>query len=182
MYTIRVTGADWWEKRVFYLSSGGLVREGALPALKKLDRKFRDTLTMLFKPGEGGPGETYKHGYRGRYLRGLHSMVTPDTLKIVEGEPTGGKQIREGGKVGTYQGLYDWARKKLGLEWYEAEDFASAMADRGFVGGRNSPMLREYPEGAGVFRFPEWIVKVKNRGDIEDCSRTMETMIVRYLN
>jgi len=184
VYTIRVTGADWWERRVYYLSSGGIEREGTSPALKKLDKKFRETLTELFKPGAGGPQVTYRHGDKGAYLRGLHSVVTPDTLQIIESNPTGGKQIREGGKVGSWHDLVFWAERKLGLsiEMYQAQEFADAMVKRGYVGGKNSPIQSEYPEGGSTFKFPEWIVKYKNARDIDDCSRTMETMIVRYLS
>ena len=189
MYTIRVTGAGWWEKRIYYMSHGGLEREGALPALKKLNKAFVDTLTFLFEPGQGGrtgdknSGKAilYRHGYRGHYLRGLHSLVTPGVLKIVESNPKGGKEIREGGRISSYYGIYDWAKEKLKLDWYDAEDMADAMENRGVVGEGNSPMRSEYPNGVGVFRFPEWIVKVKNQKDIDQCSRVMETMIVRYL-
>jgi len=179
-FSVRVTGLDWWQKRVYYLSTGGLEREGAMPVLKDLDRKFRATLSMLFKPG-GGPGETYKHGHTGRYLLGLYSIVTPDTLKIIEGRQTGGQEIREGGKVGNWADIAIWAREKLGLEKSDAEDVADALVKRGYVGGGNSPMRNEYPEGVGKFAFPEWMVKVKHRDDLEKASRSVESLIVRYL-
>ena len=181
MYTVRVTGSDWWQDRVYYLSTGGLEREGVMPALKKLDAQFRKTLTMLFKPG-GGPGETYAHGYTGSYLRGLHSVVTPDSLKIVEGSAKGGREIREGGKPGSILGIWAWAMDKLGLPSPAATRLAVIVASRPRVGMGNSPMKKEHPVGQGKFAFPEWIVTVKNREDIERASRTVESMIVRYLN
>ena len=181
MYTIRVTGAGWWADRVYYLSTGGLEREGVMPALKKLDAQFRKTLTALFKPG-GGPGETYAHGYTGSYLRGLHSVVTPDTLKIIEGNPKGGREIREGGKPGSVQELWTWAMNKLGLPSNEALRLANSVSKQPRIGMGNSPMIQEHPVGQGKFAFPEWIVTVKNRDDLEKASRTVESMLVRYLN
>lgn len=183
MYTIRVTGTDWWEKRIYYMSHDGIEKEGAFPALKKLNKAFTDTLTFLFEPGKGGPGVEYRHGDKGNYLRGLHSLVTPSMLKIVEGVQKGGRQIREGGKPGSWGDLVFWAERKLGLsvETHEAQEFANVFSKKPRIGGENSPIAREYPGGAGKFMFPEWIVKVKNQKDIEQCSRTMETMIVRYL-
>ena len=181
MYTIRVTGADLWEKRVFYLSTGGLEREGAMPVLKDLDRQFRTTLADIFEPGGGGKGVTYKHGYKGHYLRGLYSVVTPDTLQIIEGNPKGGKEIREGGRVGSFYDLYDWAKEKLKLHWSDAAQMADAMVERGMVGLGGSPMIFEYPDGGSKFMFPEWMVRVKHKEDLEKASRTVNSLIVRYL-
>lgn len=181
MYTVRVTGADLWEKRVYYLSNDGLEREGAMPVLKELDKVFRKTLGDLFEPGAGGKGVKYKHGYTGNYLRNLHSVVTPSQLQIIEGNPKGGREIREGGPTGTFYELYDWARKKLKLEWYDAEDLAEAMENRGYI-GTTGPILAEYPSGGSMFKFPEWIVKVKHWGDLEKASRRVDSLIVAYLS
>lgn len=181
MFTVRVTGHDWWEKRVYYLSSGGLEREAALPALKELDRAFRQTLTMLFQPG-GGPGVHYEHGYTGRYLSNLHSLVSPAELKIVEGSPSGGKEIREGGPPGNYGDIVNWARSKLNVSQRVAEKIARTLEKRGYIGGGSSPIRSEYPGGVPKFAFPEWIVEVQNADDIERASRTVETLVVRYLS
>lgn len=180
MFTVRVTGNKWWEDRVYYLSHGGLENIGVMPMLKRLDRAFRQTLTALFKPG-GGPGTEYEHGYTGRYLTNLRSVVTPTELKIVEGIPTGGREIRTGGPPGSYDEIVRWAREKLGVGDSAAGRIASALEGRGFVGGGDSPIQREYPGGARRFAYPEWIVEVKNKRDIERASRTVETLVVEYL-
>ena len=98
-FRVRITGSDWWEKRIYYLTHGGMEETAVMPSLKILNEKITATLAVLFKPSVGA-GKTYEHGYTGRYLRNLHSLVTPDTLKIVEGIPTGGQEIREGGRPG----------------------------------------------------------------------------------
>lgn len=179
-FYVRVTGLDWWEKRVYYLSTGGLEREGAMPALKELDKQFRKTLTELFAPG-GGKGVEYKHGYTGSYLMGLHSIVTPDTLKIVEGNPTGGKEIREGGRPGSWTGIFGWAKQKLNVPTGIAAKIARVVTNRGYIGGGQSPIRSEYPSGERKFQFPEWIVTIKNKDDIDRAARTVDTLIVKYL-
>jgi hypothetical protein len=181
-FHVRVTGNDWWEKRVYYLSQGGLEREGMFPALKELDKKFRETLTMLFKPETNAKGKTYAHGDTGNYLTNLHSLVTSDTLKIVEGSQKGGREILEGGRPGTASEIIAWAKRKLGVPQHEAEAIARALKKRGRVGQPNSPMMMEHPTGAPRFAFPEWIVTRKNRKDIDDASKNAERFIVRYLN
>lgn len=178
---VRVTGHDWWEKRVYYLSRGGLEREGMFPALKKLDKKFRETLTMLFKPETNAKGKLYAHGDTGNYLTNLHSLVTSDTLKIVEGSQKGGRQIMEGGRPGSQAEIVAWARRKLGSPPHEAMRIARAVVKRGYVGGGSSPMRLEHPVGAPRFSFPEWIVTIKNKRDIDDAARDAERFIVRYL-
>ena len=180
MIRIKVTGDKWWRNRVYYLSHGGLERIGTMPALKELDRAFRQTLTMLFKPGGGG-GIQYEHGYTGKYLAGLHSVVTPNSLKIIEGSATGGKEIREGGPPGNYPDIIKWARKKLKVSQGSAERIADALEGRGYVGGGTSPIRSEYPGGERKFAYPEWIVEVKNVRDIDKASRTVEKLTVRYL-
>ena len=183
MYTIRVTGRDWWEKRIYYLSrGGGIHREATNPTLKKLSRKYRDTLTKLFAPTYGGPGVPYAHGYTGRYLMNLHNIVTWDTLQIVEGVSTGGREIREGGKPGSYNELVQWARDKLRVDKASAKRIATVVTKRGFVGGGKSPMKNEHPVGQGKFLYPEWIVMIKHRRDLQSAVNDIGSLVVRYLN
>ena len=177
---VRVTGDKWWKDRVYYLSHGGLEREGVMPALKVLDRKIRATLTDLFSPG-GGPGVPYKHGDTGNYLLNLHSLVSPNVLKIVEGDPRGGQEIREGGEGGRYFEIVAWARRKLGVPIPDAHRIAKFVKTHG-VGHGNSPLKNEYPTGVGEFKFPEWIITQKNKDDIDDVARQVDSLIVRYLN
>lgn len=179
-YSVRVTGLDWWEKRVIYFSSGGLEKEAVMPAMKELSNQFRKTLTTLFKPG-GGKGTAYEHGYTGKYLMGLYNVVTGEGLKIIEGNPKGGKEIREGGKPGSWLDVYLWARRKLQVDAPDAKRIATALQKRGYIGGGSSPLKLEYPSGAPKFSFPEWIVTIKNKDDIDKAARSVESLTVRYL-
>ena len=184
MFRVRVTGDKWWKDRVYYLSRDGIGREATMPAFRKLDRALRQTLTDLFKPQTNvGEGQTYAHGYTGNYLMNLHSLVTADTLKIIEGDPTGGRNIREGGPGGSYDEVFQWAIDKLGVGPASAGTIARSVEEYGI--GRpdgRSPLLEEHPAGVGMFRFPEWIVTYKNKRDIDEVAKQVDRLVVRYLN
>ena len=182
MYHVRVTGHDWWEKRIYYLSRGGINAQATNPALKTLSRKFRKTLTMLFSPVYAAPGKKYAHGYTGAYLTNLHNIVTWDTLKIVEGRSTGGREIREGGRPGSYDAIVEWATNKLKVDKVAARRIARAVTRRGYIGGGNSPIKDEYPAGERRFAFPEWIVMVENKRDIDRAAYDIGRLVVRYLS
>lgn len=180
-----VTGDKHWIKKTAAVQ-GNIGDIAVKPAFKELGDKFMDTLRELFGANIGvSRGERFKHGYTGSYLSGIKSNITKEELTIAESNPKGGEQIREGTGPGSgvVQGdVVKWAMNKLGVSEREAFAIGRSVSKHGigYVGG-DSPLVDEHPAGLGYFAYPEWIVTIKNKTDVEDAAEDMGAFIVSYL-
>ena len=155
------------------------------PNLSKLHRKFQSTFNSLFSAGASA-GMAYRHGDTGKYLSMLRHRLTNSMLQEIE-YGKGGKFIREGtsGQANnpptTPYGAVEWAQRKLGVSKRDAFAVARYIAREGIGKSSKSPLRREHPVGQGRFAFPEWMVTMKHKADLEDTARNIGSMFVSYI-
>jgi len=189
MITFHVTGDRRWSEKTARLSREiDTVAIG--PAFRELRYDIDRTLREVFSPsiGGGSKGVQYKHGYTGTYLAGIQHKIQRESYTVYETVGEGGPRLRAGSgpakdKTALSRGVVEWAMSKLGVPLNEAFAIARSVALRG-IGwpGGQSPIPAEYPGGERRFAFPEWIVTIKNKSDIEKAAQKIGQLTVSYLD
>ena len=163
--------------------------------LTELGDKIMGTLKELFSPaiGPSVKGQEYKHGYKGRYLRSLQREVKDGKMTISDnGDTDPASNVLLTGTSPMYGGgqpphpignVVDWAMEKLGVSVKEAFAIGMTVAAYGVAWeGGNSPILREHPSGSRYIDFPEWILKVRNAGDVDSAANKIGDVLVSYID
>jgi hypothetical protein len=190
--SVIVTGDKVWRKKLLFLSKN-IGKVAVRPAFESLNKKMMNTLNKLFAPSSGGrdKGRTHAHGYTGAYRSGLKSIVTDNSLVIMETVEDGGRHIREGVKPNPQIGPHGliipgavvrWALVKLGVDQSEAFAIGQSIVRRG-IGwpGGDSPIPHEMPMGERRFSYPAWVVTDQHKKDIEDLAAKIGGLAVTYL-
>jgi len=154
------------------------------PALRELHQKFQNTLQATFG-SPGGPGQPYKHMYTGTTMANFTHRLGKNYLEEIQSKEKPAEWLRSGTAgqappVKVPYGVVEWAMRKLAVPENEAWAIARSIAYGGIGQGR-SPLVMEYPIGERRFNFPEWMVAVKNKYDLERAARRIGELTVSYL-
>ena len=152
------------------------------PSLKELYGKIWGSTKIWFSTRS-------QHKNTGAYMRNLMAGSTRgriiDSFEIGEGVTSvAGEAIRQGtrGQIGVPvapYGTFNWAKTKLSLSDTDAWKVAAAVARRGT--GKTGPLAARYKSGKPGFQWPEYVVKVKHKSDINEVSKRVEKLFVSYM-